>query len=197
MTESWRQLMDIGLVHFMAYPVIRDDNPDLVIASVKAVAQDDFFDVIEVRRSSHEGLHAQIKGICDQAGMKIGVGAQPGLLINKLSLNNLDEASRQAAIDEVKAAIDASYEMGARICACLPRPGAGSHRFSLFPPAGPRCPRPSATRRPPPVKPLRLSRLFGRSSKCFANRSTGLGSARCLPRESLPRLSRLFGRSSE
>jgi sugar phosphate isomerase/epimerase len=116
--------MDIGLVHFMAYPVIKDDNPDLVIESVKALAQDDFWDIIEVRRSSHAGLHAQIKGICDQAGMKIGVGAQPGLLINKLSLNNLDEAGRQAAIDEVKAAIDASYEMGARICACLSGPRA-------------------------------------------------------------------------
>ena len=124
MTESWRQLMDIGLVHFMAYPVIRDDNPDLIISSVKAVAADDFFDVIEVRRSSHEGVHAQIKSLCDQSGMKIGVGAQPGLLINKLSLNNLDEAGRQAAIDEVKAAIDASYELGARICACLSGPRA-------------------------------------------------------------------------
>jgi sugar phosphate isomerase/epimerase len=124
MTESWRQSMAIGLVHFMAYPVIKDDNPELVLESVKALAQDDFWDIIEVRRSSHAGLHAQIKGICDQAGMGIGVGAQPGLLINKLSLNDLDETKRKVAIDEVKAAIDASYEMGARICACLSGPRA-------------------------------------------------------------------------
>lgn len=123
MTESWRQTMDLGLVHFMAYPVIKDDNPELVLESLRAVAQDEFFNVVEVRRSQHEGLHQQIKAICDQSGLQIGVGAQPGLLINKLSLNNLDEAGRQAAIDEVKAAIDASYEMGARICACLSGPG--------------------------------------------------------------------------
>jgi sugar phosphate isomerase/epimerase len=124
MTESWRQMMDLGLVHFMAYPVIKDDNPELTIETVKAVAADDFFDVIEVRRSQHEGVHAQIKAICDQAGVKIGIGAQPGLLIGKLSLNSLDEANRQAAIAEVKAAIDASYETGARICACLSGPQA-------------------------------------------------------------------------
>ncbi len=124
MTESWRQTMDLGLVHFMAYPVIKDDNPELTIESVRALAQDEFFNVVEVRRSQHEGVHQQIRAICEQSGLKIGVGAQPGLLLNKLSLNDLDESGRQAAIEEVKLAIDASYEMGARICACLSGPGA-------------------------------------------------------------------------
>lgn len=126
MTESWRQSMDLGLVHFMAYPTANDSNPDLLIESIKAVAQDTFFDIIEVRRSKLDGVHGQIKAICDQAGVKIGVGAQPGLLGAKLSLNNPDEAGRTAAIDEVKAAIDASYEMGARICACLSGPRAAT-----------------------------------------------------------------------
>jgi sugar phosphate isomerase/epimerase len=116
--------MDLGLVHFMAYPVIKDDNPELVLESLRAVAQDEFFNVVEVRRSQHEGLHQQIKAICDQSGLKIGVGAQPGLLLGKLSLNDLDTNGRQAAVDEVKAAIDASYEMGAKICACLSGPRA-------------------------------------------------------------------------
>ena len=124
MTESWRQSMDLGLVHFMAYPSANDTNPDQLLASIKALAADCFFDVLEVRRSKLEGMHAQIKAICDQAGVKLGMGAQPGLLGAKLSLNNLDEAGRVAAIDEVKAAIDASYELGARICACLSGPRA-------------------------------------------------------------------------
>jgi len=124
MTESWRQTMDLGIVHLMAYPVIKDDNPELTVESVRALAQDEFFGVIEVRRSQHPGVHQQIRDICDQSGVKIGVGAQPGLLLGKLSLNDLDEAGRQAAIAEVKLAIDASYEMGARICACLSGPQA-------------------------------------------------------------------------
>lgn len=124
MTESWRQTMDLGLVHFMAWPIIKDDNPELIISSLEELAKDEFFDVAEVRRSQHPGMHAKIKAICDQSGMKIGVGAQPGLLLNKLSLNSLDDEHRKTAVDEVKAAIDASYDMDARICACLSGPGA-------------------------------------------------------------------------
>lgn len=122
MTESWRQTMELGLVHFMAYPVIKDDNPDLTLSTLEEIACDEFFDVVEVRRSEHHGVHDKIRAIADQSGMKIGVGAQPGLLLGKLSLNSSDEDHRKAAIDEVKKAIDASYDMGARICAALSGP---------------------------------------------------------------------------
>jgi sugar phosphate isomerase/epimerase len=124
MTESWRQSMDIGLVHFMAWPVIKDDDPELIISSARQLAADSFFDVMEVRRSQHPGVHAQLRAIAEQSGMKIGVGAQPGLLIGKLSLNSLEADGRKAAIDEVKLAVDAAYEMGARICAFLSGPRA-------------------------------------------------------------------------
>jgi len=124
MTETWRQSMDLGLVHFMAWPVIKDDNPELILASARQLAADDFFDVIEVRRSQHAGVHAELRAIAAQSGMKIGVGAQPGLLLGKLSLNSLDAAGRDAAIAEVKLSLDASVEMGARICACLSGPRA-------------------------------------------------------------------------
>ncbi len=128
MTESWRQMMDIGLVHFMAFPVIKDEGP--ILESARYVAQDDFWDVLEVRRSEQPGMHAQLKALADQAGMKLGVGAQPGLLINKLSLNDPDEGGRRAAIEEVKRSIDAAYEMEARIVALLTGkdPGEGDAR---------------------------------------------------------------------
>lgn len=126
MTESWRQSMDLGLVHFMAWPVIKDEDPGLTIRTATQLAADDLFDVMEVRRSRHEGVHAQLRAIAEQSGMKIGVGAQPGLLLGKLSLNDLNAAGRQEAISEVKLSIDAAYEMGARICACLSGPRADS-----------------------------------------------------------------------
>ena len=120
MNESWRQYMDLGLVQFMAFPVIKDEGP--IIESAIQIAKDDFFDVLEVRRSEQPGIHTELKAIAAQAGMKIGVGAQPGLLMGKLSLNNPDEVGRKAAIDEVKKSIDAAYEMDARIVACLTGP---------------------------------------------------------------------------
>jgi len=120
MTESWRQTMDLGLVHFMAFPGLSDEEP--ILESARYLAEDDFWDILEVRRSEVPGLHGKLKALADQAGMKIGVGAQPGLLGGKLSLNNPCEDGRKAAIDEVKKSIDAAYEMDARVVALLTGP---------------------------------------------------------------------------
>ena len=120
MTESWRTMMDLGLVHFMAFPAASSEED--LLASVEVVCRDPFFDVLEVKRSDQPGVHAKIKALADQSGVKIGVGAQPWLLGGKLSLNSQDEAHRAAAIAEVKKSIDAAYEMDARIVACLSGP---------------------------------------------------------------------------
>lgn len=120
MTESWRQSMDLGLVHFMAFPGLSEEEP--ILASVRYMAEDDFWDIMEVRRSEVPGLHGKLRALAEEAGMKIGVGAQPDLLAGKLSLNDPDEAGRKAAIDQVKKAIDAAYEMDARIVALLTGP---------------------------------------------------------------------------
>lgn len=117
MSESWREQMDLGLVHFMAFPNAAAKDP--LLDSIRYLAKDDFWDVIEVKRSEEPGVHQAIKELADQSGMRIGVGAQPWLLGQKLSLNDPDEAGRKAAIDEVKKSIDAAYEMDARIVALL------------------------------------------------------------------------------
>jgi len=125
MDKHWTELMDLGIVHFMAYPVIKDDNPDLVLETAEAIARDEFFNVLEVRRSEHAGVHEKLRTLADVSGLSLGVGGQPGLLLGKLSLNNLDDAGRQAAIDEGKKSIDAAYELGARMMAVLSGPDPG------------------------------------------------------------------------
>ncbi len=117
---EWKRRMHLGVVHFMLYPVIKDEGP--LVESFEALALDEFVDVIEVRRSEQPGVHDKWKAIAETTGVKIGVGAQAGLLLNKLSLNDPDEAGRKAAIEEVKKSIDAAYELGARICAALSGP---------------------------------------------------------------------------
>jgi len=124
MEKHWTELMDLGLVHFMAYPIIKDDNPELTISSAETTARDDFFNVLEVRRSEQPGVHEALRRLADVSGLSLGVGAQPGLLLGKLSLNDPDAAGRQAAIDEVKKSIDAAYELNARITAVLSGPDA-------------------------------------------------------------------------
>lgn len=115
MTESWRQLMNVGIVHFMAFP---EGDP---VEQIRYLGEDDFFDVVEIKPYDPPILE-EIKSICDQSGMSIGIGAQPGLLGAKLSLNDPSDDGRQGAIDSVKGAIDAGYLVGARIVACLSGP---------------------------------------------------------------------------
>lgn len=132
MEESWRTMMDIGIVHFMAVPeVIKDEGP--IVESAAALAEDDFFNVLEVRRSDDPVVMAGLKQVADSAHVSLGVGAQPGLLLNKLSLNDPDEGGRKAAIDEVKKSIDAAYFFGSRICVALsgPDPGGADREAQL------------------------------------------------------------------
>ncbi len=124
MEESWRNQMDLGIVHFMAVSgIIKDEGP--IVESATKLAEDDFFNVLEVRRSEKPEVMEGLKRLADQAHIKLGMGGQPGLLINKLSLNDLDESGRQAAIEESKQSIDAAYFLGARICALLSGPDPG------------------------------------------------------------------------
>ncbi len=120
MTQSWRQLMDIGLVHFMAYP--QATEPPAVQETIRRLASGDFFDVLEVKRVDQPGIHAELLAIAEQSGISYGMAAQPNLLGAKLSLNDPDDQGRQAAVDEVKKSIDAAYELQAKITAVLSGP---------------------------------------------------------------------------
>lgn len=112
MTESWRQLMDVGIVHFMAFP---EGDP---VEQIRALGEDDFFDVVEIKPYD-EPILEQIKDICAQAGMSVGIATQPLLLGGGLSLNTPDAAGRTAAIDTVKKGIDAAYYMESKLAVCL------------------------------------------------------------------------------
>jgi sugar phosphate isomerase/epimerase len=122
MANDYSTMMDLGLIHFMAYPVIRDDNPELTLETLKKIAVDDFFQLAEVRPSEHAEVNEGMKAIAANSKLGLGVGAQPLLLLNKLSVNDPDEAGRKAAIEQVKIGIDTSYDFGSPICAFLSGP---------------------------------------------------------------------------
>lgn len=132
MANDWSTMMDLGIVHCMAFPVIRDDNPELILESLKKIALDDFFQIAEVRPSQHPQVTEGMKAIAANSGLKLGVGAQPLLLLNKLDINSPEEAVRRAAIDQVKLAIDTAYDFGAPICAFLSGPDDQANRDRLM-----------------------------------------------------------------
>lgn len=122
MNRPWNGYMQLGIVHFMLYPqVIKGEGP--IVETARVIAEDDFFEVIEVGPIKDQRVWAELKGLIEGAHMSVGVGAQPGLLINKLNLAAEGETARQAAVDNVRGSIDQAYFLGARLLALLDGPG--------------------------------------------------------------------------
>lgn len=124
MDTPWQAFMHLGIVHFMIYPqVMGGEGP--VIESARKIAEDDFFNVLEIAKVKDEAVRQELKKLFETSALGVGMGAQPGLLMNKLNLANLDEDGRKAAVANVKESIDQAYFYGARITATLD--GAGSY----------------------------------------------------------------------
>lgn len=127
MSKSWDDVMEIGLVHFMAFPqTIKGDGP--ILETVKEIVDDDFFKAIEVTWIKDEKVRIQVRDLLSSSGMAIGFGAQPPLLLNKLDLNAFDNDRRQEATAQVKASVDEALFMRARGIAVLSGPDPGQEK---------------------------------------------------------------------
>lgn len=104
--------MQVGIVHFMAYPeTMKGDGR--ITDTVKKIVTDDFFSAIEITSVNDEAEREKVSSLLESGGMTIGFGAQPIILSKKANLNSFDTEERQFAINLVKEAIDQAYEMNA------------------------------------------------------------------------------------
>lgn len=104
--------MQVGIVHFMAYPqTMAGDGP--ISETVNKIITDDFFSAIEITQINDPEQRKTVAGMLQSGRMTTGLGAQPVLLRNKADLNSFDEEKRRVAIDLVKGAIDQAYELHA------------------------------------------------------------------------------------
>jgi len=61
MDRPWNIYMQLGIVHFMLYPqVIKGEGP--IVETARVIAEDDFFEVIEVGPIKDQGVWAELKG---------------------------------------------------------------------------------------------------------------------------------------
>ena len=118
MNQPLRDFIKPGIVHFMIHPeCMGGEGP--VVETIRGLAEDPFFDVIEITRIAEPGARRAVVEICEQARIELAFGAQPILLGGGLDVNNIDEDKRSAAVAAVKGGIDLAHEMGIQNVALL------------------------------------------------------------------------------
>lgn len=111
--ESIKSYIKIGLVHFMAYPdTMNGEGP--IIETVRRIAEDEYFDVIEVTWIHDDRTRAAVKEIIAASALEAYYGAQPRLLLTGDNPNAVDEDERRRAVRNLKAGIDEAAELGAK-----------------------------------------------------------------------------------
>jgi len=101
--------MQIGIVHFMAFPeVMKGEGP--IVETLDRLCGDDYFQVLEVTTIKDAAVRRAAIEVVRAVGRTVAFGAQPVILANKLDLNAVEPAARQAALDGVRAALAEAVE---------------------------------------------------------------------------------------
>ena len=123
-SQAWESVLTLSIVHFMAFPgCITGTGP--ISETLTQLALDDFFGAAEITFIKDPAERERVRGIAKQSGLKLGFGAQPALLLPKLSLNDLDDDGRKQAVSAIKACFDEAQEMGCKRVAVLTGPDPG------------------------------------------------------------------------
>lgn len=117
MNEPIQKYFQVGLVSGMAYAPVLKDMGWAGIA--KAIAADDYFDVIEVNPLPDEATRQAVKAIADMGHMRLCQNAHGRLLATGLNPNDPDEAGRRKAEATLIEGVDEAASLGIRAMGML------------------------------------------------------------------------------
>ena len=110
--------MDLGIVHFKAFPqVVNGEGP--VIETLKKIVEDDFWTAVEVGWIKDVKVRNEARKLLEVSHMKVCYATQPRVLSQKLNLNAFDPAERRKAISGVMSGIDEACNLGASVVRVL------------------------------------------------------------------------------
>jgi len=111
--ENLSRYIELGIVHFMAFPeTIRGEKG--ILESIRKILLDDDFQVIEVTWIKDPKVRKEATELFDQSGIKVLYAAQPRVLLQGLNPNALNEEERKKAVEDLKKGIDEAIEIGAK-----------------------------------------------------------------------------------
>lgn len=122
-----QQFMDVGIVHFMAFPEVMQDEAQ-VVPTLDKLCADDYFQVVEVASIKDSAVRQHAIETVRRSGRRVCVGAQPALLGERLDLSSCDPDARLKAVDRVREVIQEASEWRARGLAILSGPDPGEDK---------------------------------------------------------------------
>jgi len=125
--ENWASLIDLSIVHFMAYPETMSGSGPIA-ETVSRIVSDDFFSMIEVTHINDPAVRKEVAGLIETAHARVAFGAQPCILREKLDINSFDPAKRKESVDKLLPLIDEAKELGAKRLTVLSGPDPGNKR---------------------------------------------------------------------
>lgn len=112
MKDSWQPYLQLGVVHFMAFPeCLGGDGPQL--DTLRMICHDPFFDAVDIGPVHDANERAKCAALLRDCQMTVTFACQPVQLRGGLDLNSADRAEREKAIDAVLALIPQAKELGA------------------------------------------------------------------------------------
>jgi len=119
--------MDVGILHFMAFPeVMKGEGP--IVETLETLCQDDYFQVIEVTSIRDPQTRSYAIEALRRSNKKAVFGAQPVILGGQLDLNHTQPAVRQVALDAMRDCVAEATEWGACALAVMSGPDPGEQQ---------------------------------------------------------------------
>ena len=132
MRDPIQRYFQVGLVSAMMYAPMMKEGPSAWPKLVRAIAIDDYFDVVELNPLPNDEIRQQVKALVEQSHMKLVQNAHGRLLGAGLNPNDVDEAGRQAAEDALIAGVDEAATMGSATMGMLSGRWTGETREECF-----------------------------------------------------------------
>jgi sugar phosphate isomerase/epimerase len=102
----------MSIANFQAFPDTGGGQGP-ILESVRKIAEDDFFDAVEMAWIKDPAVRAEVRQILQIAQLQVAFAAHTAILSQKLNLNSLEDGERLAALQQMRELMDQAAELGA------------------------------------------------------------------------------------
>src|SRR5262245_25039027 len=118
MKDSWHAHLQLGIVHFMAFPECLAGD-ETQFETLSTICHEPFFDTVDVGPMNDAQERQACAKLLRDSQMPVTFACQPLQLRQGLDLNSADEAKRNQAVEAILGCLDQARELGAKKLALM------------------------------------------------------------------------------